>query len=65
MLLYMGLNMEVTKNLRIYQNKLKDIDNMKESEYMKGYLDAVNDIILQCKNYQVMIEKIKNMENKK
>jgi len=38
---------------------------MKESEYMKGYLDAVNDIILQCKNYQVMIEKIKNIEMEK
>ena len=31
-----------------------------ENEYIKGYLDAINDTIIQLKNYQVVIEKIKN-----
>jgi len=34
-------------------------------KYVKGYLDALNDVIIQLKNYQVLIETIKNEFEKK
>ena len=47
--------MEINQNMEV--NKM--------DKYVKGYLDALNDVIIQLKNYQVLIETIKNEFEKK